>query len=410
MSVHLGTVPAGSTIYIPFATYGGTDGESITCTGLAVTDIEIYKNGSITQRASDSGYTLLDTDGIDFDGLTGIHGFSIDLSDDTDSGFYSVGAFYWVVVSSVTVDSQTVNFVAATFRVGPAEGQAGYPKVDTQYIEGTDATDQINAACDAALSDINLDHLMKTGDATLTNIVEDNTALAHLMASGADISDYSNATDSLEALRDHIGDGTNLTEAGGDGDHLSALPAATIRNAVIADGDGTEIDAAALNTFTGITNLSSLSIDADGYVRSDLKKINGVAASVASGVELADDAITAAKFDESTAYPLTSADTGATAVARTGADSDTLETLSDQIDGVYTGTPPTAETISSQVASDLATAHGAGSWETAAGFSTHSAADVVAALGTGATLTACATATGFSTHSANDVVTALGHW
>jgi len=47
---------------------------------------------------------------------------------------------------------------------------------------------------------------------------------------------------------------------------------------------------------------------------------------------LADDAITASKFDESTAFPLKSADAGATAVARTGADSDTLETLSDQID------------------------------------------------------------------------------
>jgi len=47
---------------------------------------------------------------------------------------------------------------------------------------------------------------------------------------------------------------------------------------------------------------------------------------------LEDDAITAAKYDESTAYPLKSADTGSTEVARTGADSDTLETLSDQID------------------------------------------------------------------------------
>ena len=55
-----------------------------------------------------------------------------------------------------------------------------------------------------------------------------------------------------------------------------------------------------------------------------------------TGITLADDAITAAKFDESTAYPLKSADTGVTAVARTGADSDTLETLSDQLDVVQT--------------------------------------------------------------------------
>ncbi len=48
-------------------------------------------------------------------------------------------------------------------------------------------------------------------------------------------------------------------------------------------------------------------------------------------VTLADDAITAAKFDESTAFPLTSADSSTTRVARVGADGDTLETLSDEI-------------------------------------------------------------------------------
>jgi len=90
----------------------------VTLTGLATTDIEIYKDGSTTQRASDSGYALLDTDGIDFDGVTGIHGFSIDLADNTTAGFYAAGAQYWVVVASVTVDAGTVNFIAATFRIG----------------------------------------------------------------------------------------------------------------------------------------------------------------------------------------------------------------------------------------------------------------------------------------------------
>jgi len=50
-----------------------------------------------------------------------------------------------------------------------------------------------------------------------------------------------------------------------------------------------------------------------------------------TGVVLADDAITSAKYDEATAYPLAE-------VARTGADGDTLETLSDQIDAVPTDT------------------------------------------------------------------------
>jgi hypothetical protein len=51
-----------------------------------------------------------------------------------------------------------------------------------------------------------------------------------------------------------------------------------------------------------------------------------------TGYGLANDAITAAKYDESTAFPVKSDDSGATQIARTGADGDTLETLSDQVD------------------------------------------------------------------------------
>jgi hypothetical protein len=139
LTLHLGDVPANSTLYIPFASYNSS-GASVTLTGLAVTDIEIYKNGSVTQRASDAGYTLLDTDGIDFDGITGLHGFSVDLSDNTDAGFYSVGGFYWVVVSTVTIDSQTVTLIAATFRIVAAESVAGKPKVDVDAFGGTAGT------------------------------------------------------------------------------------------------------------------------------------------------------------------------------------------------------------------------------------------------------------------------------
>lgn len=135
--IHLGSVPASTTIYIPFTTYDGSTGASITCSGLAVTDVEIYKNGSVTQRSSDAGIALLDTDGIDFDGITGLHGFSIDLSDNTDAGFFAVGSWYWVVVSAITVDSQTVTFLAATFRIGPAEALTGHPKVDVGGWLGT---------------------------------------------------------------------------------------------------------------------------------------------------------------------------------------------------------------------------------------------------------------------------------
>jgi hypothetical protein len=116
--LNLGKIKPGATIYIPFDTFKGADGSSITLTGLAATDIEIYKDGGTTQRGSDSGYTLLDTDGIDIDGITGIHGISIDLADNDTAGFYAAGSKYWVVISSVTIDGQTVNFLAAYFEIG----------------------------------------------------------------------------------------------------------------------------------------------------------------------------------------------------------------------------------------------------------------------------------------------------
>lgn len=116
--LNLGIVKPGTTIEIPFDSFAGATGASITLTGLAVTDIEIYKDGSMTQRSSDNGYALLDTDGIDLDGVTGIHGFTIDLADNSVAGFYAAGSRYFVVVSTVTIDSQTVSFIAAKFTIG----------------------------------------------------------------------------------------------------------------------------------------------------------------------------------------------------------------------------------------------------------------------------------------------------
>lgn len=114
----LGKVKPGSTIYVPFESFASSSGAPITISGLATSDIKIYKNGGTTERASASGFTLLDSDGIDFDSITGIHGFSVDLADNTTSGFYVAGASYFIVISTITVDSQTMSFIAATFEIG----------------------------------------------------------------------------------------------------------------------------------------------------------------------------------------------------------------------------------------------------------------------------------------------------
>ena len=186
MSYPVLMVPAGDVIPIMFGTYAGATGASITMTGLAVTDIEIYKDGGVTQRASDAGYTLLDTDGIDFDGITGIHGFSINTGDNTDAGFYTVGAWFTVVVSAVTVDSQTVSFIAAMFRLMASESVAGVPEVDLTHINGVAQTatlDDIEAQTDdigvagAGLTAVNVASLSAgaiTAAAIATDAIDDD--------------------------------------------------------------------------------------------------------------------------------------------------------------------------------------------------------------------------------------------
>jgi hypothetical protein len=94
---------------------------------------------------------------------------------------------------------------------------------------------------------------------------------------------------------------------------------------------------------------------------------------------LANDAITSAKYDESTAFPVKSADTGVTQIARVGADADTLETLSDQLDVI--------DATADAILVDTGTTLPADVWGYATRTLTQSAASVVAAV-TGSNITA----------------------
>jgi phage baseplate assembly protein W len=208
MSYPVYYVPAGDVLPVFFDTFDGGTGASITMSGLAVTDIEIYKDGSVTQRASDAGYTLLDTDGIDFDSLTGIHGFSIDTGDDTDAGFFAVGAWYHVVVSAITIDAQTVSFIACAFRLMASESVAGVPEVDVTHIGGdaqsaTDLKDFADAGYDPATNKVEGVKLADTLTTYTGNTVQTGDAYARLGApAGASVSADIAA---IEAQTDDIG-------------------------------------------------------------------------------------------------------------------------------------------------------------------------------------------------------------
>lgn len=107
----------GDTLYFQFNAHNDS-GDSEAVSGFAVTDIEVFKNGIATTRATDSGYSLISDTGQMGDRV-GLDRFSIQLfntSDDT--GHYEVGAWYQVAVDSVSIDGKTVRFWAGSFEIG----------------------------------------------------------------------------------------------------------------------------------------------------------------------------------------------------------------------------------------------------------------------------------------------------
>src|SRR6185295_599379 len=135
--MYLGDYPASHTaVCIPFDSFAAATGAPAATSNFAAGDILIYKNGGTTQRSSANGITVSTT----FDSQTGLQMVIIDLSDNTDAGFYAAGNEYQVGVADVTIDGQTVRFWLGTFSIQRAGGvlaliKAGTIKVDVDTIK-----------------------------------------------------------------------------------------------------------------------------------------------------------------------------------------------------------------------------------------------------------------------------------
>ena len=111
---YLGDFSINSIVYIPFSTNDGSGGRVSFSATIEVADFKLYKNNSDTQRTSQSGWTLNES----FDSNIGIHMIALDLSNNTDSGFYAAGNDYTLVIyPDETVDGQSVSAVVATFSI-----------------------------------------------------------------------------------------------------------------------------------------------------------------------------------------------------------------------------------------------------------------------------------------------------
>jgi len=291
--LNLGTVKPGTTIYIPFSTYDSNDPtQSVTITGLATTDIEVYKNGGTTARASDSGYALLGTDGVDEYG-TGIHGFSIDLADNTTSGFYVAGAQYWVVVASITVDGgTTVNFIAATFRIGYPDAMldttiAAYTSQTSFTLTAGPAEDDALNGCVVCIHD--LASAVQCGFAVISDYVGSSKTVTltagttFTIAAGDNISIFPPANARwLGATAQTAGDVPALVatvDGVVDNIHDTDLPAVKTDTAAILVDTGTDGVVVATGSKTGY-ELSSTGNNAaaDALLKRDWSGLTGEAA------------------------------------------------------------------------------------------------------------------------------------
>jgi hypothetical protein len=104
------------TINIPFNTFTSDDpSASVTVTDLVDTDVYIFKDGSTTEYGADAAVTFTK----DFDGNTGAHMCTIDLS---ENAYFATGSEYAVMLIGITVDGATLNVWIGAFSIERAGG------------------------------------------------------------------------------------------------------------------------------------------------------------------------------------------------------------------------------------------------------------------------------------------------
>lgn len=232
--------------------------------------LSVYKSNGATQTTA--GITLT----ADFDSVTGLNHVKIDLSADA---FYATGEDYQVVITTGTVNGNSVvGEVVGTFSIenrfmrgtDSAALASNYTAARAGYLDninghtaqtgdnyarlGAPAGASVSADVAAVKTDTGslVTRITSTLFTGITSLAEwigaiagkqaaDATAQTEIRATGAGSGTFDATTDSQEALRDNQGTaqtgdafaylgtnlgalGANATEAGGTGDHLTAIP------------------------------------------------------------------------------------------------------------------------------------------------------------------------------------------
>lgn len=263
-ATHLGFYNTSSSrthVRFQFSTHAAAGGNVAPGSAFEAADLRIYKASdgaafSATQRSSANGITMTSP----FDSLTGFHDVDIDLTDNTDSGFYASGGFYSVVLApdSETVDSQTITgVVLAYFEIGLRTS-------NVVQVNGTTQTAGDLAALINAVDDY-IDTELAAIKAKTDNLPSDPADASDIAAS------FSSLASTLGTIASYID--TEVAAIKAKTDNLPSDP---------ADQSAVEAAIAALN------NLSAAQVmaagDIDGYtLEQALKLVLASAAAKLSG-------------------------------------------------------------------------------------------------------------------------------
>jgi hypothetical protein len=328
----------GDTLYIPLAFYNDSGASISIGSTLVAGDIEVFKNGSVTQRATDSGYAILGDTG-NFDNRIGFKGISISLFNTADDAtFYAAGSTYWVAIDSVTVDGRTVRFWPAVFEIGE-------PRANLVQITGdTGFADRLGKHASILSASGQIDTGTVAGGfipANVRQINSDTGAAVHVQqvfANGFNDTGLTNRFDRIQfevdtGLRDTMADYDTGIRA-----LLALRDTGAIATAVWAGDTGLRDHIT--NVDTGLTNrLGIIAFDVDTGLRAQISDVD-------TGLH-----DTLADYDTGIRALLALRDTGAIATAVWAGDTG----LRDHITNVDTGITNRLNIIASDVDTGLRT-------------------------------------------------------
>jgi hypothetical protein len=175
---HFNTTGPDTVVRHLFTTHQGAGGNVAPSSAFEADDLRIYKavpgaGFSATERASSSGVTMTSP----FDSLTGVHALAIDLTDNTDAGFYVPGRYAIVLSPDETIDGETITGVLlAYFDVGPWITRQSFSNDSGLKTEFS------GTAAAGGASTITLPATMSSGEATSTTDDFYNDMMIHIVA------------------------------------------------------------------------------------------------------------------------------------------------------------------------------------------------------------------------------------